>query len=187
MKFNFPELTDMQAEMIHSAVHTAEESIRVEGGICPMAILLEDRTGEMHMVNLDGATKEQTGALINGARTLASVIFMAEAWFRTIKAEPGSALAEAIKNDPKSVVMPAPHQCPDRREGVMVQFFHQKRHIMLSAELTRPTDGGHPSLSEWRLTDNHDPDTVLRGASFSPPGARLTSGGSDSIPPDTRN
>jgi len=169
----FRNLTTEQQELISAALDSAQEAFATSYAQCPLLIVAQ-AGAQAEVINLSGADKQSVGAVIAMAKQVASVLFVSEAWTTRISTAQGSAIAEAVRTDPASAVIPEPRTSPDRREAVMVQFFHKKRHILCVALINRPP-GGTPTLEPWTFTDNAADGEIYK-TNFSPPGARLASG-----------
>lgn len=158
-------------QFIANMLAMVNESFPQAQEIAPMIAVLRG-DGELGVIPLEGLPKGAANRAINTLRNEAPLVFICEAWTSRISTKPDSAIAAAVRAGDMAVI-PEPRLQPDRKEAVMVQYFHHARRIMASAAITRPNTG--PAVLEpWQFTDCNAGE--FYSTSFGPSDARLTSG-----------
>jgi hypothetical protein len=167
---NFKNLAKEKQHVLNGALETARQCFELDGYCAPVLLIGDPKKETVIPLLAQGVPKSTIGHYISVASQRGFAIFVAEAWLTEVRRDQNSLLARAIMDDPENAVILPPHDDPNRKEGVMVQYHEGDRLIMITAIITR--DGAKPSLGEWTSLDNIEPGQKVLPIHFGPPDAR---------------
>lgn len=155
-------LTDLEQKLIDTLKQCARRDFEANGSACPFFVAIRG-DGKMKGTSLLGAPFELAQRLVEEIKNLTPCAFVNEVWHSTINNDKAATFAAGDE----AILMP-PRAALDRKEAVMIQFFHKDRHIFIVAFITRPKEG-KPTLGEWQPGyDNTESGTKIKNLDFEP-------------------